>query len=191
MSILIVFLWILTGIITGIVASDKGHGFGSWTLAGLFLGPIALIAAAGLSDQKLREYIRRIIEPSFAEPIRFNQKLLKRTDLNFESSPKLLQESQSNLREGAQSNSQEKYMVDFLLNIDASENEIWKKIIEMFEFRYPDLVYLADQSKSKTMSSTSGGKAYLICDSGARKIALAYAKLTYDEGEFHWKIKIY
>ena len=82
-------------------------------------------------------------------------------------------------------------MVDFLLNRDASENEIWKKIIEMFEFRYPDLVYLADQSKSKTMSSTSGGKAYLICDSGARKIALAYAKLTYDEGEFHWKIKIY
>ena len=191
MRILIVFLWILTGVTTGIVASDKGHGFGSWTVAGLFLGPLGLIAAAGLSDQKLREYIRRIIDPRLVDPIRSNQKLLKRTDLYFESQPKLLQESQSDFQEGAQSYAQEKYMDDFLLNRDASKNEIWTKIIEMFEFRNPDLVYLADQSKSKTMSSSSGGKAYLICDSGERKIALAYAKSSYEKEEFHWKIKIY
>ena len=30
---------------------------------------------------------------------------------------------------------------------------VWRKIIEMFEFRSPDLVYLADQAKSKIISS--------------------------------------
>ena len=191
MRILLAFLWILTGLTTGVVASDKGHGFGSWFFLGLFLGPLGLIAAAGLSDQKLREYIRRIIDPNLVAPIRSNQKILNRTDLFLDSQPKLLKESQSNFQKGVQSYAHEKYMGDFLLNRDASQNEIWTKVVEMFEFRNPDLVYLADQTKSKTMSSPSGGKAYLICDSSERKIALAYAKLSYNEEEFHWKIKIY
>tara|TARA_B100000579_G_C22805460_1_gene842248 strand:+ start:844 stop:1419 length:576 start_codon:yes stop_codon:yes gene_type:complete len=191
MRILLIFLWIITGLTTGVVASDKGHGFGSWTSVGLFLGPLGLIAAAGLSDQKLREYIRRIIDPNLAIQIRPNQKLLNRTDLNLDSPPKLLKESQSNSQKAGQRYAHEKYMVDFLLKKDASQNQIWTKIQEMFEFHNPDLVYLADQTKSKMMSSPSGGKAYLICDSCEKKIALAYAKLSYDEKEFHWKIKIY
>ncbi len=191
MLILLVFLWILTGLTTGVIASDKGHGFGSWTLVGLVLGPFGLIAAAGLSDQKLREYIRRIIDPSLAVPIQTNQKLLNRNDLYFDSPPKLLKESNINIQESNQSYAHKTYMADFLLKRDASQNEIWTKILEMFEFRNPDLVYLADQTKSKTMSSPTGGKAYLICDSSERKIALAYTKSSYDEDEFHWKIKIY
>ncbi len=191
MRILLIFIWIVTGLTTGVVASDKGHGFGSWTFVGLFLGPLGLIAAAGLSDQKLREYIRRIIDPNLAVPTRPNQNLLNRTDLHFSSPPKLLKGSQNNFQEGVQRYAHDKYMVDFLLKKDASQNEIWTKILEMFEFHNPDLVYLADQTKSKTMSSASGGKAYLICDSCERKIALAYAKLSYDEEEYHWKIKIY
>ena len=191
MRLLLIFLWIVTGLTTGVVASDKGHGFGSWTLVGLSLGPLGLIAAAGLSDQKLREYIRRIIDPNLAVPTRANQKLLNRTYLQFDSQPKLLKGSQNISQEGHQRYAHEKYMVDFLLKKDASQNEIWTKVLEMFEFRNPDLVYLADQTKSKTMSSPSGGKAYLICDSSERKIALAYAKLSYNEEEFHWKIKIY
>ena len=74
---------------------------------------------------------------------------------------------------------------------DASENEIWTKIIEIFDFRRPDLVYLADQTKSKIISSSYGGKAYLICDSGEKRIALVYAKLSTDGQDFYWKIKIY
>ena len=191
MRLFIVFLWVLTGFTTAVVASDKGHGFGSWAFAGLLLGPLGLIAAAGLSDQKLREYIRRIIDPNLAVPTRANQKLLNRTYLQFDSQPKLLKGSQNISQEGHQRYAHEKYMVDFLLKKDASQNEIWTKILEMFEFHNPDLVYLADQTKSKTMSSASGGKAYLICDSCEKKIALAYAKLSYDEEEYHWKIKIY
>ena len=81
MRLLIVFIWILTGVTTGVVASDKGHGFGSWTFAGLFLGPLGLIAAAGLSDQKLREYIRRTIDPQFNVQMKANKKLLDQNDL--------------------------------------------------------------------------------------------------------------
>tara|TARA_B100000700_G_scaffold279166_1_gene327872 strand:- start:136 stop:711 length:576 start_codon:yes stop_codon:yes gene_type:complete len=191
MRLLIVVLWILTGVTTGVVASDKGHGFGSWTFAGLFLGPLGLIAAAGLSDQKLREYIRRTIDPSLVEPIQTNQRFLNQTEFYRDSSPKLLKGSQTNLEEETQTYSKEKYIGDFLLNRDASENEIWIKIIEMFDFRRPDLVYLADQTKSKIISSSYGGKAYLISDSGGKRIALVYAKLSADGQDFYWKIKIY
>ena len=172
MRLLIVFFWILTGITTGVVASDKGHGFGSWTFAGLFLGPLGLIAAAGLSDQKLREYIRRTIDPSLVDPLQTTQRFPRRTDLYFDSPPKLLKGSQINEEGENQSYSKEKYLGDFLLNRDASENEIWTKIIEMFDFRRPDLVYLADQTKSKIISSLSGGKAYLICDSAEKRIEI-------------------
>jgi len=191
MRLLIVFLWIITGFTTAVVASDKGHGFGSWVFAGLFLGPLGLIAAAGLSDQKLREYIRRIIDPSLVDPIQANQRLLNQTDLYLDLPPKLLKGSQTNLGREAQSFSKEKYIGDFLLNRDASEDEIWRKIIEMFDFRRPDLVYLADQTKSKIISSVYGGKAYLICDSGGKRIALVYAKTSDDGQDFYWKIKIY
>ena len=191
MRILIVFLWILTGFTTGVVASDKGHGFGSWTVAGFFLGPLGLIAAAGLSDQKLREYIRRKIDPDFVDPIQSNKRFLKRTDLYFDSPPKLLQESSTNFEKETPANTKEKYIGDFLLNREASENEIWKKIIEMFEFDSPDLVYLADQQKSKIITSLSGGKAYLICDSDEKRIALVYSKLSNDDQDLYWKIKIY
>ena len=191
MRLLIVLFWILTGVTAGVVASDKGHGFGSWTFAGLFLGPFGLIAAAGLSDQKLREYIRRTIDPSLVDPIQNNQRLINQKDLYFDLPPKLLKGSQINLEGDSQGYSKEKYLGDFLLNRDASENEIWIKIIEMFDFRRPDFVYLADQTKSKIISSLYGGKAYLICDSGEKRIALAYAKLSADEQDFYWKIKIY
>ena len=191
MRLLIVFIWILTGITSGVVASDKGHGFGSWTFVGFFLGPFGLIAAAGLSDQKLREYIRRTIDPSFVEKRQTNQILIDRTDSYFNSPPKLLKGSQVDLEGDTQSYSTEKYLGDFLLNKDASENEIWTKVIELFDFRRPDLVYLADQTKSKIISSLYGGKAYIICDSGEKRIALVYAKLSNDGQDFYWKIKIY
>ncbi len=186
MRILIVFLWILTGLTTGVVASDKGHGFGSWTFAGLLLGPIGLIAAAGLSDQKLREYIRRTIDSRLVEPIQSTKKLLNPNDLYFDSTPKLLKESSYDFEDQKQKN-----IGDFLLDKDAKDNQIWLKIIEMFEFGNPDLVYLADQSKSNTILSVSGGKAYIIRDSVGEKVALAYTKSIADDKKFHWQIKVY
>ena len=186
MRIFLVFIWILTGLTAGVIASDKGHGFGSWTLVGLLLGPLGLIAAAGLSDQKLREYIRRIIDPQFTSTNKRNKYLLKQDDLYINSSPKLLKEGSNDFQ-----NKKQNYVSDFQLEKNSSDHTIWLKIIEMLEFRNPDLVYLADKSKSNTVSSSSGGKAYIIRDSSGEKIALAYTKTGAKDSIFHWLIKIY
>lgn len=56
------FIWIPCGICTALTAGDKGHNATNWFLIGIFLGPVALIAAAGLGDKKLRRYIRLMAE---------------------------------------------------------------------------------------------------------------------------------
>ena len=53
---------VISGYLTRAVAKDKGHNGADWFLGGFFLGPLGLIAAAGLSDRKLRRYIRQIGE---------------------------------------------------------------------------------------------------------------------------------
>jgi hypothetical protein len=44
------------------VAESKGHEVGPWTIAGLFFGPLALLAAVGLPDLKSRKYLRLLAE---------------------------------------------------------------------------------------------------------------------------------
>ena len=191
MRVVIVFIWILTGLTTGVVASDKGHGFGSWTLAGLLLGPFGLIAAAGLSDQKLREYIRRTLDFRINSSTLNSNKLLEPLDLNKDSSPKLLEQSLGNYKDYENIYQKENYIGDFLLDKDASDNQIWNKIIEIFEFRNVDLVDLADQSKSNKMLSQSGRKAYMVFDLFGEKLALAYAKECSDKNKLYWRVKLY
>ena len=189
MRISIVFLWILTGIVTGVVASDKGHGFGSWAFAGLLLGPLGLLAAVGLSDQKLREYIRRTIDPQSIHPIQNSQNILDRSSFYSEAKPKLLNESKFAYQ--SKDRLKEKYIGDFLLNKSASEDQLWNKIVEMFEFFRPGLVDIADRTKSNSNLSSSGGMAYIICSSDGQKLALAYAKDSSDESSFYWQIRMY
>ena len=57
----LVVLWILCGLICGMIADDKGHG-GEWFFAGLCLGPVGFIAIAALSDRKQRRYLRLLVE---------------------------------------------------------------------------------------------------------------------------------
>ena len=64
-----VFFGIITAFLSSKVASDKGHNATSWFVAGFLFGPLGLIAAAGLSDQKLRKYIRQIGEKQDAIPL--------------------------------------------------------------------------------------------------------------------------
>ena len=79
----------------------KGHDGSSWFFAGLFFGPLWLIAAAGLSERKLRKYIRQIGEKQEASDTGVEY-------LNF----------------GAVSSAK------FELNKDAPEDQIWEKIME-------------------------------------------------------------
>ncbi len=191
MRVLIFFLWLMTGIVTGVVASDKGHGFGSWALAGFLLGPIGLIAAAGLSDQKLRGYISRTIQSQFIQQPSSNQKFLEQMSGNVDSKPKLLNESQTNFKFQGQEYLNEKYIGDFLLIKSASEDQVWIKILELIEFRRPDAVGLADRSQSNSNISLTGGSAYLICKSNGERFALAYAKESADAEVFYWQLRVY
>ena len=191
MLILIVSLWILTGMVTGVVASDKGHGFGSWVLAGLLLGPIGLIAAAGLSDQKLREYIRRTIEHESSWPIESNQTLFGQTQNSLDSMPKLLNESQINFDSQTEKYSKDKFIGDFLLNKNASEDQIWIKALEILQFAKPDLADLANRSQSYINESLTGGRLFTLCTADGEKLALAYSKMIPDNESLYWKIRIY
>jgi hypothetical protein len=66
MTLLVVFVLAGSfGVFTGKIAERKGYtSNGGWAVAGLLLGPIALIAAAGLPDlttrKLLREYLDRL-----------------------------------------------------------------------------------------------------------------------------------
>ncbi len=191
MRIVIFIFWILTGIASGVVASDKGHGFGSWAFAGLLLGPLGLIAAAGLSDQKLREYIRRSIEPQSIREHWNAQDLLEQSPLDVDSKPRLLMEGSFNSEHQVQYNLNDKYVGDFLLGKSASQNQIWGKILELLEFRSSDIAFLADRSKSNLNLSLTGGRAYKIRKSDGKKLALAYAKQTSDMDILHWQVKLY
>ena len=53
---------VICGYLTRAVAKDKGHDGTDWFLGGLLLGPLGLLAVVGLSDRKLRNYIKQIGE---------------------------------------------------------------------------------------------------------------------------------
>ena len=64
----ILIIGLIAGFLASNIASDKGHNATSWFCAGFLLGPLGLIAAAGLSDRKSRKYIRQIGEKQDAIP---------------------------------------------------------------------------------------------------------------------------
>lgn len=53
----LLFLWFMCGVITGVVASNKGRSVGSWVLYGFALGPLAVIHAmvTHSNDDRLEE----------------------------------------------------------------------------------------------------------------------------------------
>ena len=60
----IFLVWIPCGLFASTVSSGKGHDGLTWFFGGLFFGPIALIAAAGLEDRNQRRYLRILAEAS-------------------------------------------------------------------------------------------------------------------------------
>ena len=116
---------LLTGVITAYlssaVAKDKGHDGTPWFWGGFFFGPLGLIAAAGLSDRKLRRYIRQIGE--------------KQDAIKEELEPK----TQEDKRPDGYS------IGTFKLVKTAEEDEIWEKILSMFN---PEIANKADLRNS-------------------------------------------
>ena len=62
---LLIAIALITAYLASLVADDKGHSGLAWGLCGFLLGPLGLIAAAGLSDRKLRKYIKEAGTPNY------------------------------------------------------------------------------------------------------------------------------
>ena len=60
--LLVILLAVVCASFSSNVAYSKGHVAGSWFLGGLLFGPLALLAAVGLPDLKLRRYLRLLAE---------------------------------------------------------------------------------------------------------------------------------
>ena len=60
--LLVLVFVIACGLLAMAIADENGHSGLNWFLAGVFLGPVGLIAAAGLGDRKLPRYQRFIAE---------------------------------------------------------------------------------------------------------------------------------
>lgn len=59
LAIVIIFAFIC-GSLAGHVAGSKGCDSGSWSVTGFLFGPIGLIAACGLPDRLLHDYLKSI-----------------------------------------------------------------------------------------------------------------------------------
>lgn len=60
--LLISLLSLIFAMFSGNLAHSKGHVGSMWFLGGLLCGPIALLAAVGTPDLKLRRYLRLLAE---------------------------------------------------------------------------------------------------------------------------------
>ena len=152
----ILVIGVIAGFLASNIASDKGHDGSSWFFAGFLFGPLGLIAAAGLSDRKLRKYIRQIGEKQEAiEPG------VEYQNFGVVSSAK------------------------FELNKDATEDQIWEKIMEAIG---PNSSKQADRIKSNLINQPFGGKLFTIV--GLNGKLLAKAKTVDSGSDFIWEIEI-
>ena len=158
--VVLLFVWVPCGLFAASVASGKGYSGVSWFFGGLFFGPIALIAAAGLGDLKLRQYIRRIGE---------NQGAIEPKSFDLERQNKTV-------------------FKGFLMSKNASKEEVWEKLLDSLDFVRPDIAYKADASRS-SMSLGDKGIEFEICNSNSQVIASAYAKED-SVKEYFWQVQL-
>lgn len=58
--IIVVIYSVVSAVFSSKIASSKGWDGNDWAACGLLFGPIALLAACGLPDKKLRNYVRAL-----------------------------------------------------------------------------------------------------------------------------------
>ena len=159
---------LLTGVITAYlssaVAKDKGHDGTPWFWGGFFFGPLGLIAAAGLSDRKLRNYIRQIGEKQDAitpEPLRIT------AEERQEERPK-------------------KFIGNFELDKTAEEDAIWEKILSMLN---PEIANKADLRNSYLDDPFLGSTEFVVNDRHGETLAYVTRK-EYSEDKYQWKVSM-
>ena len=91
MVLILSLLWIISAFLSALLAKDKGHNALLWFFIGLIGGIISVVAATGLSDRKLRNYMRIISEKEklskeenfiSKKPFRYREKFTFSTGIN-------------------------------------------------------------------------------------------------------------
>lgn len=60
--VITIFFGVICAVFCGKIARAKGFDQAGWAMAGLLLGPLALIAAAGLPDIRTQRYLSALVE---------------------------------------------------------------------------------------------------------------------------------
>jgi hypothetical protein len=59
---MIIFIWILCGVLSAMVAGGKDHDAISWFFGGILFGPLALLATLGLGNRKTANQQAQLLE---------------------------------------------------------------------------------------------------------------------------------
>ncbi len=164
---LLLLMFISCGGFSATIAKNKGINVGIWCLGGFIFGPIGLIAAVGMPDKIQRRYMRLITEAK--EPAKYS--LEDKTSL--ENRQQTLSEH-IDLAEG------------FEISKNASESEIWGKIIEVLG---PERSAEADRSRSNFAKLPIGGRECSITKSDGTIFAIASSREDSQNIAF-WKITL-
>ena len=158
----VLLLGIFSGFLASNLASDKGHDGTTWFLAGFLLGPLGLIASAGLSDRKLRRYIRQIGEKQDAiKPL-----------------PTREQEAKN------------KSTGSFTLKKEAEKHEVFEKLVELLEKRnYVAIIEAIDKKKVSFNSPIFGAKELIIQDKNGINL-LSVTSSNYSQTELIWQVEL-
>ncbi len=158
---IVLFLGVITGFLSSTVASDKGHDGPTWFFAGLLFGPLGLISAAGLSDRKLRKYIRQIEQ--------------KQGDIKPEELPRVSQEQRK-----------ENIVGPFQLVKTADDDAVWEKVLSRLS---SDIANKADRSKSYLNESLFGSTEFVVNDSNGELLAFASRK-EFSSDKYQWEVSL-
>tara|TARA_B100000579_G_scaffold256566_1_gene211209 strand:+ start:3795 stop:4289 length:495 start_codon:yes stop_codon:yes gene_type:complete len=159
---LLIVIALITACLASSIAEDKGHSAGAWGLCGFLFGPLGLIAAAGLSDRKLRRYIRQIGEKQEAI-----------------QEPKTSEEIREEERK-------EKIIGTFQLLKTAEEDAIWEKILSMLS---SDLADKADRSNSYLNEPLFGGTEFVVNNSKGERLAFA-SRIEGLMNNYQWEVSL-
>ena len=157
----LIVIALITACLASSIAEDKGHSGTAWGLCGFLFGPLGLIAAAGLSDRKLRKYIRQIGE--------------KQEAIKAEPLPKTSEEERK-----------EKIIGSFDLVQTAEEDAVWEKILSILN---SEIANKADRSKSYINSPMFGSTEFVVNDSNSELLAFASRK-EYSINKYLWEVSL-
>ena len=167
-------VWIASALFCASIADAKGYSYATWFIGGFLFGFIALIAAAGLPDRKLRKYIRQIGE--------------KQNAIKKESQKVVLPVSKKDKLNKSSSNKKISFEnFEFRTPIDASVDEVYKEFVKV--------ITAIEESKKAFNSIQVDSYEFNKPLIGGVEFVLVYAKGKYnfvlsskkDDSEIIWK----